>query len=107
VQERIEERMEACMSVQVSALHCETCGALSERPQAHCKGHSVKVVTVTKRFFRCMGCGGRTSALSRRMPAWGCDRCKANQWEACSMYGKRKVRVWSVDACFAMVPCTR
>lgn len=79
------------MSLQVSALQCETCGALSERPQARCTGHSVKVVTVTKRFFRCTGCGRRTSALSRRMPAWGCDSCKANHWEACSMYGKRKV----------------
>lgn len=45
--------MEGCTEVKVSALACDTCGALSERPQARCKGHSVAVVTVTKRFFRC------------------------------------------------------
>ena len=60
--------------------------------QARCHGHSVTVVTAVKRFFKCGGCGAKTSALNSRFPTWGCDRCKRGDWTQCSMYGKRKVR---------------
>ena len=60
--------------------------------QARCHGHSVTVVTAVKRFFKCGGCGAKTSALNTRFPTWGCDRCKRGDWTQCSMYGKRKVR---------------
>jgi hypothetical protein len=53
MQERVEERMAGCTQLQVQALQCGDCGALSERPQARCAGHAVCVVTATKRFFRC------------------------------------------------------
>jgi hypothetical protein len=49
-------------------------------------------VQVTKRWFRCSGCGGRTETLARRFPGHFCDRCRKGTWEPCSMYGKRKVR---------------
>jgi hypothetical protein len=93
--------MEGCTELQVTAMQCADCGTLSERPRARCEGHAVEAVTVTKRFFKCGGCGGRASTLSRRMPNWGCDGCRGCNWQACSMYSKRKASLFS---CAAAVP---
>jgi hypothetical protein len=98
--------MESMTEMQVSALVCADCGALSERPQARCQGHSVSVVTFTKRFFKCGGCGGRTSTLGKHMPGWGCDRCKRNAWTDCSMYSKRRVRALQMHCVFGHVALT-
>ena len=84
--------MENLTELTVTAMQCADCGTISERPLARCQGHDVSVVSVKKRFYKCAGCGFRTSVLARRMPDWGCERCKTGNWLACSMYGKRKVR---------------
>ena len=70
------QKAESVSRLAVAAFHCRTCSIITERKRPECRGHDVRPVTTSKRWWTCDSCGDHASTLGVRMPRTGCRRCR-------------------------------
>ena len=78
--------------VETKVITCSACEYTSFTQSEHCRnmGHSVKRITVQKRFFQCKKCKNRTITLGNKYPKKSCDKCSESAWERVGMMREKK-----------------
>ena len=87
----IEQKMLDTKSIKVKAVTCAECNYTDFKSSELCKqkGHKVKVIETSKRFFACKDCKKRTVSLDR-LPKKCCEKCGGSSWERVGMISERK-----------------
>ncbi|CAM9548535.1 unnamed protein product [Chrysoparadoxa australica] len=86
--EQLAQKMQEVTKRKVKAYRCRECDCSYERPPQLCaqRGHHVKAVQGTMRFFNCGDCGARTTTISLMLPPHGCQKCGSSSWKRCSAW---------------------
>lgn len=89
--ESMEEKMINTKEIEVKAVTCKRCSYTCYKQSDLCKesGHTVKYITVMKKFFECKGCKRRTTALDK-YPKTSCSNCGGSAWMRCGMMREKK-----------------
>ncbi len=89
--EAMEDKMVNTKELETKAVSCKECGYTSYAQSQPCRdrGHQVKRITATKKFFECVECKSRTVSLDR-YPKSACSKCGSSKWARAGMSRERK-----------------
>jgi len=89
--ERMEEKMQQVMSIDVNLYTCKQCNYSAQKVNESCKkeGHPITKVKAKKRFFVCKKCKNRTAVVADKYPTEVCKKCGKVAWERCSMHKEK------------------
>ena len=74
----VEQRAASLSKLIVRAVCCSCCRYTAERPTKECvaRGHALTRISAVKRWWRCNGCGARSSTVGARYPEHACRSCR-------------------------------
>ncbi len=89
--EAMEEKMAGTMELETKAVSCRECNYTSYAQSELCRerGHRIKRITATKKFFECKDCKKRTVSLDK-YPKTACTKCGGSSWARTGMMRERK-----------------
>jgi len=91
--EEMEDKMLSTKELETKAVTCAECNytAFSQSELCRSKGHRVKVVKTTKKFFECIDCKKRLVCLDK-YPKRPCSKCGGSRFSRSGMVREKMVK---------------